>query len=92
MFFGSILHTGMCDLASVDEMILGSSIVCVCCCVSQRPAYQETVVKKYLEDKAALPAAGDFNETGRGFPDVAALGHNYFMCVCLFWTCPCVWN
>jgi hypothetical protein len=24
-----------------------------------------------------LPAAGDFNATSRGYPDVAALGHNY---------------
>jgi hypothetical protein len=38
-------------------------------------------VKKYLADKTKLPAEGDFNATGRGFPDVAALGHNYFMSV-----------
>jgi hypothetical protein len=46
-------------------------------------------VKKYLADTSKLPAAGDFNATGRGFPDVAALGHNYFMSVCAEMVCVC---
>lgn len=40
-----------------------------------RPAYQEDVVKSYLANSAAdLPPASYFNATGRGYPDVAALG------------------
>merc|ERR1712216_972344 len=39
------------------------------------PAYQQTVVKAYLADKTAdLPPASYFNASGRGYPDVAALG------------------
>jgi len=47
--------------------------------VAPRPAYQEAAVKTYLADKSALPPAANFNESGRGFPDVTALGHNYFI-------------
>jgi len=39
------------------------------------PSYQSEVVKAYLADSSAkLPPASYFNATGRGYPDVAALG------------------
>merc|ERR1711935_1107749 len=40
-----------------------------------RPSYQEAAVSAYLQDpSAALPPASYYNATGRGYPDVAALG------------------
>jgi len=47
--------------------------------VATRPAWQETVVAAYLKSKAMLPPLTDFNSSNRGFPDVAALGHNYYV-------------
>lgn len=47
--------------------------------VTPRPSWQDAVVKAYLASSAMLPPAGDFNATNRGFPDVAALGHNYYI-------------
>jgi len=44
-----------------------------------RQQYQETVVAKYLKNTTALPAASTFNAAGRAYPDVAALGHNYYV-------------
>ena len=45
--------------------------------VAARPAWQSAAVATYLQTPAAQPPAGDFNATSRGYPDVAALGHNY---------------
>lgn len=40
-----------------------------------QPAYQAAAVEAYLSSaKAMLPTDGGWNATGRGFPDVAALG------------------
>ncbi len=44
-----------------------------------RPKYQDTVVAKYLKNATALPASSTFNSTGRGYPDVAGLAHNYYI-------------
>ena len=44
-----------------------------------QPAWQSAVVATYLASGAKLPPAGDFNATGRGYPDVSALGHNYLI-------------
>ena len=50
-----------------------------------RPKYQDEAVNNYLQSaklpdvpttSSELPSAG-FNIAGRGYPDVAALGHNY---------------
>merc|ERR1711862_517449 len=41
------------------------------------PAYQKAAVEKYLSDAKAsgvLPTASNWNATGRGYPDVSALG------------------
>jgi len=46
---------------------------------SARQSYQDDVVKKYLANSTALPPAGTFNASGRAYPDVAALGHNYYV-------------
>jgi len=45
--------------------------------VAAMPAWQRAVVQKYIANASAVPPAGDFNRTSRGYPDVAALGHNY---------------
>lgn len=44
--------------------------------VAAQPAWQAAAVKKYLASGAKLPGAGNFNASGRAYPDVAALGHN----------------
>jgi hypothetical protein len=36
-------------------------------------------VATFLAAGGKLPPAGDFNNTGRGYPDVSALGHNYII-------------
>ena len=46
---------------------------------SARPAYQDTVVKAYLAKEGVTPGPNDFNAAGRAYPDVAALGHNYYI-------------
>eukprot|EP01110_Echinostelium_bisporum_P011602 TRINITY_DN557_c0_g1_i1.p1 TRINITY_DN557_c0_g1~~TRINITY_DN557_c0_g1_i1.p1 ORF type:complete len:578 (+),score=296.43 TRINITY_DN557_c0_g1_i1:1-1734(+) len=46
---------------------------------SQRPSYQDAAVTAYLKSGTALPNAKFFNASNRGFPDVAALGHNYLI-------------
>jgi len=43
------------------------------------PSWQSAGVAAYLASGAKLPPAGDFNNTGRGYPDVSALGHNYII-------------
>jgi tripeptidyl-peptidase-1 len=47
--------------------------------VAPQPSWQATVVNKYLTNSSAVPPPADFNATGRGYPDVAALGHNFFV-------------
>jgi len=42
-----------------------------------RPSYQSTAVKNYFNIAKNLPNTNDFASTGRGYPDVSALGHNY---------------
>jgi len=46
--------------------------------VAARPAYQDKQVSAYVAG-SGVPATGDFNATGRGYPDVAALGHSYYI-------------
>jgi len=47
--------------------------------VAARPSFQDAAVLAYLKNTTAQPPAGDFNASGRGFPDVAALGHNFYV-------------
>ena len=44
-----------------------------------RMQYQDKVVSEYLKESSNLPPAGAFNASGRGFPDIAALGHQYYI-------------
>ena len=43
------------------------------------PSWQKTAVSNYLSTAANLPAASFYNASGRGFPDVAALGTNFMV-------------
>jgi subtilase family serine protease len=46
--------------------------------VASTPAWQAAAVKTYLAAGGLLPPAKtDYNATGRAYPDVSALGHNY---------------
>jgi len=42
-----------------------------------RPKYQDKAVKNYFAVAQNLPKKSDFASNGRGYPDVATLGHNY---------------
>lgn len=39
------------------------------------PDYQKTAVANYMKSGVQLPPAGYYNTTGRGYPDVAAIGN-----------------
>ena len=43
------------------------------------PSYQSSVVQTYISKSGVVPPAGDYNSSGRGYPDVAALGHAYYI-------------
>jgi tripeptidyl-peptidase-1 len=47
--------------------------------VAARLSYQDAAVAGYVSQPTKVPAAGDFNATGRAYPDVSALGHNYII-------------
>lgn len=42
-----------------------------------QPSYQADAVSAYLKSGVKLPPSGQFNATGRAYPDVAMMGHNY---------------
>jgi tripeptidyl-peptidase-1 len=42
-----------------------------------QPSWQSAAVKHYLSTAPNLPPSGQFNAQGRGYPDVAFLGHNF---------------
>merc|ERR1712060_398837 len=44
-----------------------------------RPTFQASAVAGYLKSGVKMPAKGCFNSTGRGYPDVAALGINFMV-------------
>jgi len=46
---------------------------------SPQPAYQKAAVASYLNSGVALPPSSYYNSTGRAYPDIAAVGHN-FLC------------
>lgn len=45
--------------------------------IFDRPSYQSSAVESYLSNGPSLPPKSDFASTGRGYPDVAAMAHNY---------------
>jgi len=42
-----------------------------------QPSYQSSAVSNYLQNGPNLPPTNMFNASGRGYPDVAMMGHNY---------------
>jgi tripeptidyl-peptidase-1 len=44
--------------------------------VAPRPSWQAAAVSAYLASGALLPGPSNFNASSRGYPDVAAIGHN----------------
>jgi len=47
---------------------------------SPMPSWQKTAVSEYLtSQKAKLPPASYFNASGRAFPDISAIGHNFII-------------
>ena len=50
---------------------------------SERPAYQDTFVSKYLSNSSVVEFAGGngtiFNRLGRGYPDISALAHKFYI-------------
>lgn len=44
--------------------------------ISLAPSYQTAAIQAYLKSGVALPTASYFNVSGRGFPDLAAIGTN----------------
>ena len=50
---------------------------------SPRPSYQDAVVEEYLSNKDVIDFAGGngtlFNAAGRGYPDISALAHKFFI-------------
>jgi len=47
--------------------------------VAPMPAYAHAAQSAYQKIAGAVPPAGDYNSSGRGYPDVAALGHKYYI-------------
>jgi len=43
------------------------------------PAYQKTAVDAYLKSGVKLPPSGYYNNTKRGYPDIAAMGNNFLI-------------
>jgi len=44
--------------------------------LAAQPSYQATAVQNYFSSGVVLPPNSYWNQTGRGFPDIAAIGHN----------------
>jgi tripeptidyl-peptidase-1 len=49
--------------------------------VFTQPSYQSSVVNAYLKNGPNMPPTSQFNSQGRGYPDVALLGHNYLVVI-----------
>ena len=47
----------------------------------KRPSWQNTTVSAYVASSGVSNATGRFNTSGRAYPDVALLGHNYVVVV-----------
>jgi len=45
--------------------------------VFSRPSWQNAVVSNYLKNGPNVPPTSMFNSAGRGYPDIATMGHNY---------------
>lgn len=61
---------------------LTAHLLCISVCslqVATTPTWQADAVKAYLASGATTPGTGNFNANGRGYPDVAVVGHNYII-------------
>jgi hypothetical protein len=47
--------------------------------VAPMPSWQSQQVTSYLTGGALLPPSADFNSSGRSYPDISALAHNYMI-------------
>lgn len=47
--------------------------------VFSRPSYQDSAVHGFLTQSGVAPSPRYFNAGGRGYPDVSALGHQYYI-------------
>jgi len=47
--------------------------------VNLQPSYQSTAVNGYLNSGIPLPNSTVYNATGRGYPDISAIGYNGFV-------------
>jgi tripeptidyl-peptidase-1 len=47
--------------------------------ISSQPDFQKDVIANYLKSGVKLPPKGYFNTSGRGYPDVSAVGHNGYI-------------
>jgi len=47
--------------------------------VNERPRYQAKAVDQYFTSGVALPNSSYYNATGRGYPDIAAIGTNGYI-------------
>ena len=66
----------VCSTATGAEIVSGGGFSWY----TGRPKYQDSVVSKYLTNSSALPTnASYYNASGRAYPDVAALAHNYYI-------------
>jgi tripeptidyl-peptidase-1 len=44
-----------------------------------RPSYQDEVVSAYLNSSVELPPSSFYTTSGRGYPDIAAIGNNFLI-------------
>jgi len=49
--------------------------------VFTQPSYQSTSVNDYLTSSIPLPPSAMWNAQGRGYPDVAVVGHNFIVAI-----------
>jgi hypothetical protein len=47
--------------------------------VAPAPSWQTGQIKSYLANSTMIPPANDFNSSGRAYPDIAALAHNFMI-------------
>jgi len=46
-----------------------------------QPSYQTSAVSAYMSSGVQLPPSAQYNGAGRGYPDIALVGHNYDVCI-----------
>jgi tripeptidyl-peptidase-1 len=49
--------------------------------VFSQPSYQAAAVNAYFKSNVPFPPSSQYNGAGRGYPDVALVGHNFDVCI-----------